>query len=61
MSNSLSPYSKAIAGIVGTVTVSLGTAMADGDLTSKEAIVALGAGLVIGGGLVYVAPRNSAE
>jgi hypothetical protein len=59
MKNALAPYSKAIAGIVGTVTVSLGTAMADGDLTSKEAVVALGAGLVIGGGLVYAAPKNA--
>ena len=55
----MSKYNKAIAGIVGTITVSLGTAMADGDLTSKEAIIALGAGLVIGGGLVYAAPKNA--
>lgn len=60
MSKYLAPFSKAIAGAIGTVTVSLGTAMADGDLTSKEAIVALGAGLVIGGGLVYAAPKNAA-
>jgi hypothetical protein len=59
MKTALAPFSKAIAGVIGTVTVSLGTAMADGDLTSKEAIVALGAGLVIGGGLVYAAPKNA--
>lgn len=50
--------SKAIAGFVGSATVALGTAMADGDLTRPEVIVAIGAGLVVGGGLVYAAPAN---
>lgn len=52
-------YSKAIAGAFATIAVAIGTAMADGDLTSKEGIIAIGAGLVFGGGLVYAAPRNS--
>lgn len=51
--------SKAIAGAIGTVAVSLGTSMADGDVTRAEVIIALGAGLVIGGGLVYAAPKNA--
>lgn len=59
MKNALAPFSKAIAGAVGTIVVSAGTAMSDGDFTSKEAIIALGAGLVIGGGLVYAAPKNA--
>lgn len=50
--------SKAVAGFIGSATVALGTAMADGDLTRPEVIVAIGAGLVVGGGLVYVAPAN---
>jgi predicted phage tail protein len=51
--------SKAIAGVIGSVAVSMGTAMADGDLTQPEIMVALGAGLVVGGGIVYVAPKNA--
>jgi hypothetical protein len=51
-------YSKAIAGFVGSFLTALGTAMADGNISQPEVIVALGAGLVIGGGLVYAAPRN---
>lgn len=51
-------YSKAIAGFVGSLLSALGTAMADGNLTQAEVLVAVGAGLVIGGGLVYAAPRN---
>lgn len=59
MKSALAPFSKAIAGMVGTITVSLGTAMSDGDLTRPEVVIALGAGLVIGGGLVYAAPKNA--
>jgi len=59
MKNALAPLAKAVAGAISTITVSLGTAMADGDLTRPEVIVALGAGLVIGGGLVYAAPKNA--
>lgn len=59
MSKFLAPYSKAVAGAFGTIIVSLGTAMSDGDLTGPETIIALGAGLVIGGGLVYAAPKNA--
>lgn len=58
MSNALAPFSKAIAGAVGTIVVSLGTAMSDGNLTGSEVIIAVGAGLVIGGGLVFAAPKN---
>jgi hypothetical protein len=51
-------YRKAIAGFIGSALTSLGTAMIDGTITQPELIVALGAGLVVGGGLVYAAPRN---
>lgn len=54
----LKPISKAIAGAVSASVVALGTAMADGDLTRPEVIVAIGAGLVVGGGAVYAAPAN---
>lgn len=54
----LKPYSKAVAGAIGASTVALGTAMSDGDLTRPEVIVAIGAGLVVGGGAVYAAPAN---
>ncbi len=54
----LKSISKAIAGALGAAVVALGTAMADGDLTRPEVIVALGAGLVVGGGAVYAAPAN---
>lgn len=59
MKTFLAPYSKAVAGAIGTIVVSLGTAMSDGNLTKPEVIIALGAGLVIGGGLVYAAPKNA--
>lgn len=59
MKDALAPFSKAIAGAFGTIVVSLGTAMSDGNLTGSEVIVAVGAGLVIGGGLVYAAPKNA--
>jgi hypothetical protein len=59
MKNILAPFNKAIAGIIGTIGVSLGTAMSDGDLTRAEIIVAVGAGLVIGGGLVYAVPNKT--
>lgn len=51
-------YKKAIAGFIGTTIAGLGNAMLDGNITQTEAFVALGAGLVLGGGLVYAAPRN---
>lgn len=51
-------YSKAVAGFIGSTLSALGTAMADGNITQPEIMVALGAGLVIGGGLVYATPRN---
>lgn len=50
--------SKAIAGFAGATLAALGAAMADGDITRPEVIVAVGAGLVVGGGLVYSAPAN---
>ncbi len=59
MKNALAPFSKALAGVISTIGVSLGTAMSDGNLTRAEVIVAIGAGLVIGGGLVYAAPKNA--
>jgi len=59
MKNAFAPISKAVAGAVGAIAVSAGTAMADGDFTSKEAWIAFGAGLVVGGGFVYVAPKNA--
>ena len=49
---------KAIAGAVAAILASAGTAMADGDFTRPEGIIALGAGLVVGAGLVYAAPAN---
>lgn len=52
-------YSKAVAGFIGSALTALGTAMADGNITQAELIVALGCGLVVGGGLVYAAPRNA--
>lgn len=51
-------YSKAIAGFIGSALTAFGTAMLDGNLTQAEILVALGAGLVVGGGIVYAAPRN---
>ncbi|VXC21600.1 hypothetical protein [Aeromicrobium sp. 9AM] len=62
----LAPISKAIAGAtaggVCATVVALGTAMADGDLTGKESVVAIGAGLVLAGGavggIVYRSPAN---
>lgn len=51
-------YRKAVAGFIGSALTALGAAMADGNITRPEVVVALGAGLVIGGGLVYAAPRN---
>lgn len=58
MSARLAPVYKAVAGAVSATVVALGTAMADGDLTHPEVIVAIGAGLVVGGGAVYAAPAN---
>ncbi len=55
----LASVSKAIAGALGAIAVAAGTAMADGDFTRAEAIIALGAGLVVGGGAVYAAPKNA--
>lgn len=52
--------SKAIAGFAGSTLTAIGTAMLDGNLTHAEILTALGAGLVVGGGLVYAAPRNVA-
>lgn len=51
-------YRKAVAGFIGSALTALGTAMADGNITRPEVIVAIGCGLVVGGGLVYAAPRN---
>lgn len=51
-------YRKAVAGFVGSALTALGTAMADGNITQPELIAALGGALVVGGGLVYAAPRN---
>lgn len=53
--------SKAIAGFAGSALTALGTAMLDGNLTQPELLTAIGAGLVVGGGLVYAAPRNDAR
>ena len=50
-------YSKAIAAVVGTFVGGVGTAMADGNITQAELIVACGAALV-GAGAVLVAPAN---
>lgn len=55
----LSSISKAIAGALGAIAVSAGTAMSDGDFTRAEAWIAFGAGLVVGGGAVYAAPKNA--
>lgn len=59
MTSYLTTIWKALAGAVASTATSLGTAMADGDLTRAELIVALGAGLIVGGGLVYAAPKNT--
>lgn len=59
MKDALAPYSKAIAGFVGSVATALGASMADGQLTSAEVIIAVGAGLIVGGGIVYAAPANT--
>lgn len=47
---------KALTGFVGAVGAGLGTAMADGDLTRPECIVALGAG-ILAGTAVYRIPN----
>lgn len=56
--DALAPVYKAVGGAVSATVVALGTAMADGDLTRPEVIVAIGAGLVVGGGGVYLSPAN---
>lgn len=63
--SALAPVYKAVAATIATAVsataAALGTAMADGDLTRPEVIVAIGAGLVagsLGGGAVYAAPAN---
>lgn len=59
-------YSKAVwgaasAGILATV-AAFGTALADGDLTGRETAIAIGAGLVVLGGVgsaVAKSPKNA--
>jgi hypothetical protein len=53
-------YGKAITAAVGTLLGALGAAMADGDITRPECIVAAGAALVVGGAAVY-APYRPTE
>ena len=50
-------YNKAILATVGTLVGGLGAAMADGNLTQTEVVVAIGATLV-GAGAVLVGPAN---
>jgi hypothetical protein len=50
-------YSKGIAAAIGTGVATIGTAMADGDLTRPEVFAAIGLTLV-SVGIVFGAPRN---
>lgn len=55
----LSPYWKAVVGAAGAGLGSLGVALADGGLTSEEALIAIGVACVTLGGVWRVPNRDS--
>lgn len=56
----LKTYGKAATAFLGTLLGAVGTAMADGAITTPEVVTAVGAALVVGGATVY-APYRPAE